>query len=609
MAAHISVACPNCQAHLKIRPTYFGHDMHCNKCQHRFAPSMTDQVASDPADEPADSIPNPAPAPTPTPTPTSTPPQAKISGVVERVEVECPGCRRSLKIRKQYLGQTIICNGCQAEFVASTTPPVDPAGPLLELKLAVEDGRRGLAALEEAVSSLRSEVEQSRGTVEFRPEADGHRSLDDFAARLETERDLAREQFEQLLGEIGRLRAEVAEVSSRPEPTVGIPPDLESRLGAIEEQVQANRDEHSSIRSTLVDHDGHRSRIESVVAGLETRGPDHGPALSTLRESIEARHSATADEIHGLTQQLREAEEEMLDQLQTLATTLDQVDALKAENASLREDLDRVVREQETSRQSAIDSAESFRVELLALRDSIVARSTVLPPEPPARVKPRPEPVKRASDAPVVDRPGSSSRSLLSELAQDLVVDRLYESNGSSTPSMADPAPSGSVPKLGPPEILEEFRRLNALVARRKDESDLGPTIDLARQLIPFTREHFGEQSVEHAVWLRNLGMMLLTRGDRAEAGELIGRALEIGRLKVALDPNPYAVCLVDMADVALAEGDRSRAQALCEEASALLQESQGPTHPLASRVRASLARISELSPLANGVQTSAVTT
>jgi hypothetical protein len=65
---------------------------------------------------------------------------------------ECPTCGRSLRVRVGYLGKQVVCQHCEARFVA-----IDPASALEEdirdstlleradLLLETVDRRRGLA--------------------------------------------------------------------------------------------------------------------------------------------------------------------------------------------------------------------------------------------------------------------------------------------------------------------------------------------------------------------------------------------------------------------------------------------------------------------------------
>ena len=146
----------------------------------------------------------------------------------DRVEIPCPGCGRSLRVRPEYFGLQIICKYCSQEFTAHPPPATphviswpDANGSMPESEPAEAGGYdRRLAALDglaERCETLGRTLEAARlewtnlraavGSLRREFEADPHRSR-------ESADDDARRQVESLTSELAEARARADRVQS-----------------------------------------------------------------------------------------------------------------------------------------------------------------------------------------------------------------------------------------------------------------------------------------------------------------------------------------------------------------------------------------------------------
>jgi len=159
------------------------------------------------------------------------------------------------------------------------------------------------------------------------------------------------------------------------------------------------------------------------------------------------------------------------------------------------------------------------------------------------------------------------------------------------------------------PEITAEYERLNDRFASFMNQGNPVEAIATARRLVSFTRDHFGEETTENALWLRNLGIMLSRQGNREEARELLLRARDISMLMLGSDQTPYAICLIDLAELHLAEGNRQEAMANCQQAMTILHKTLGPSHPLTMKAQGTMARITSIDTVVSAVKTTSIST
>jgi chromosome segregation ATPase len=137
--------------------------------------------------------------------------------VKQYLELACPNCQRSLRVRTEYLGKRIVCKHCQRQFTpvapAVVAPPV--AAPaeaperVAQLEEELRQARDGLAHHQAEYADALRELERVRGSLV---------ELEDRSHAREIEADELRERVKQeaeqhsaataRLGELDVLRAE-----------------------------------------------------------------------------------------------------------------------------------------------------------------------------------------------------------------------------------------------------------------------------------------------------------------------------------------------------------------------------------------------------------------
>jgi hypothetical protein len=151
------------------------------------------------------------------------------------ISISCPVCRRSLKVRRAYVGETVVCRYCDESFQvaapdvptvttsADASPGPPPAGAdhaLASFSVAVSGPKGPGAEMEQLdpgsslpaiVPVLASELEAHREAFEY----------------LGVERDALCEQVAQLQAEIARLCAERDESAYGPTPASARVPAVE----------------------------------------------------------------------------------------------------------------------------------------------------------------------------------------------------------------------------------------------------------------------------------------------------------------------------------------------------------------------------------------------
>ena len=709
MSDRIPVTCPNCRSALKIRTEFFGRRLECKRCRHRFAPSPADLI--DPT-----SLPEPSIGPPPD----------------EKVPVECPGCRRTLRVRPQYLGAVVLCKSCERRFVAMPASgdesPRGPAGRaegprreddgpdrdrlaferqvgqlagrlggvearLEELHLEKpgwaaeieraaagwEDHRRDFAALEANFSSVRTEFEEFRGKMGSGWEAEGRAFAGEVEARFEGERDLDRRQLEQLRIEVEGLGRLVADLAGRGLEAEARERALESRLGLLEgaadhgtergsrleerlrelegaevergaigeevglirDQVhslrqlaadqaealraglEASRAEDSAIRRAIGGREGHHARLESAMASLDALRLDGEQGVAVLREELEAGQHGLREEVEKLHQQLRQVAGDQAGRHGRLEGLLDRLDAGEAERNLLRQALENFRRELDAMRRDALAQSERSRSELAGLHAAMETRTSSPSPVVAASSAPRPDP-EGTPPLPAVSITGPSaitSRFNFDQLALDLVLDQSVRPGGrseaegpatnlaTSSTGAGVPAPSSPKATPDPSDVTAECQRFGEQFLRSMNQGDYAGGIATARHLVAYTGDHYGDRSLEQALWLRNLGVGLSRAGEMAEARATLHRALDICRLKPDSDQNPAAICLIDLAELYLAMGDRRQAKTLCQQSLAILTKGHGPDNPFVMRAHGCMARIGAADPGLSAIGTTSIST
>jgi len=143
----------------------------------------------------------------------------------------------------------------------------------------------------------------------------------------------------------------------------------------------------------------------------------------------------------------------------------------------------------------------------------------------------------------------------------------------------------------GDPEVADD----NALLATvlmelgRLDEAN-----QLLRSVLTASEATYGEDCVQVAVLLHNLGALSYRLGDHEGAEEQLKRALRIKEELFGPDHPEVAMTLANLAVLAEAIGSRAAAEQHCRRAIAALAAAVDETHPTLIACRSQLRRLSE---------------
>jgi chromosome segregation ATPase len=121
------------------------------------------------------------------------------------VELACPGCQRSLRIRTEYLGGGIRCNHCQHVFKAlARDGQVAAAAPVATPALARETARQPPAPFEAELRKAQAEI--AGRTADHTRAAQEARQARDEAARLTEQLQTLRHQADQTAARLQELQ-------------------------------------------------------------------------------------------------------------------------------------------------------------------------------------------------------------------------------------------------------------------------------------------------------------------------------------------------------------------------------------------------------------------
>jgi chromosome segregation ATPase len=240
--------------------------------------------------------------------------------VSDYLEMPCPQCKRSLRIRTSYVGLRLACKHCQHKFrvEGESKPPISPA-PGKPAESAIATKKEVLRPSDsvvrdrELLSSLQFQLEQVR-KQEGRSPALEH-ELDD----LRIERDA--------------LKIELAEVKA-----------TASRVTGLEAELTAARAEADRLRGDAGERERSRETIEELqhklAADSEVRARLEQRAATLESELCEARRVAGAD------REERDAEAAKVRELQSQIENLEQrLSTLDLEHEESRLDSTRAFRE------------------------------------------------------------------------------------------------------------------------------------------------------------------------------------------------------------------------------------------------------------------------
>ena len=626
MPARFSYACPECQTTLKLRPEYFGQSVECRQCHHRFSPPLSVLTDLAPAQDVEDK-----------------------NGHAEKVEAECPGCRHKLKVRRQYLGQIVTCNHCEHHFIASI------GSDDRSFSASQDDGEfpRIVAALETKLSGLQGEFDEFRRAL-----GTGRADLDsEIASRFEAERDFSRDERDRGRAEAENLRAMSLQLASQSAETASRLVTHGGRLDALEKKVERRIVREKRIRRKLSGLDSIRrsvgelqarceqldaprqnpragdespweqlrdqiASIESeqgsyrrAISGQEERRGDHDSALARLEASqgdlarliadvwakAGADSEASKSEFETLQARLEQTQAELANRQAVLDQALSRLVAIESERDSLQETLEGVRGELASIKSLAVARSDETRREVAELRASLNRK--IMEPSANGSTPNGPKPTPAAMKPVMAGGIRDESPIDFDALAENILSDRLSRGEDPSVSSamVAQRASSPrSVAASNPPrataEIAAEYNRLGLQFNRSMSRGVGAESIEAARDLVEFTRENYGAQGLEHALWLRNLGVCLSADGQRVEARDFLRRALAISQANADADHLPHAVCLIDLTELHLAEGELRPAKECCQRAIALLKKlDMAPSNPISVRVQGFRDRIDRM--------------
>ena len=156
----------------------------------------------------------------------------------------------------------------------------------------------------------------------------------------------------------------------------------------------------ASIRQAVNDREGRRVRLESASARLEASGLERGRDVNALREKLETGYAVVREEIEKLHELLQQVVNHHAERHGRLERSLDRLDPIESERASLRHEQEHLRQEQErfrleqdATRRELLAQSERSRSEVAGLRAELEAWKSSLSPAAEASGDPRPNSV------------------------------------------------------------------------------------------------------------------------------------------------------------------------------------------------------------------------
>lgn len=254
---HFVAVCPHCSTGLKVRRVYLGQPVACKQCSRQFLGEERDEPGTSAFGEGEVVAGTPAPLPE------------------DRIIATCPNCQATLRVRRQYIGNNVICKECERMFLV--LPPAE--GP--SNSTVNGPGQAEYDRLQSAYRGLQSEHAQLADRLE-------QRGLELDAARAEQEQmGLAEEAA---LAEADRLRSEADQLRAECD---------RLRLG-IDEIRRAFEEDERTEREEL-------ARVEAELVGLAARNEE----LQDLYESNKRLCAEYQERNQGLLEELARLRSEL----------------------------------------------------------------------------------------------------------------------------------------------------------------------------------------------------------------------------------------------------------------------------------------------------------
>jgi myosin protein heavy chain len=342
--------------------------------------------------------------------------------MVEYLQIACPSCQRTLRVRKQYVGLTVACSHCGNNFPVEQPPepsetgaPAERPAPQAVSETDHESYEKRIAELARALEEKESEVQQGRDertlVTEQLQQRDAERNrlgnqIKALTDELEQLREQAqvdavlRDELADSGAEVERLRAQIQSLESRAAVAESLEQELQSERaarGRLSEQVQklseelertrvernhlaehgmTHKTELDRLRTSLTDlersSEAEQASLEASSAQLKQAFDDARMGWGTEREVLEKQVGTATRQAAATTLELEKLRNER-DQLAAQCAAKDasireaeksfatEVEQLRQEVATLRQERDRVSQEAKQAHHRADELAEEIR--------------------------------------------------------------------------------------------------------------------------------------------------------------------------------------------------------------------------------------------------------
>jgi len=471
--SHFVAVCPNCLVSLKVRLTYSGSHVRCKHCEHKFRAFAPDHLVTPSSEEYQVG-------------PLNTP-----GSEVERIDVICPNCSASLRVRSELAGQHVRCKQCDHKFLVQKIEEVpaqirheDSESDLLE-RLCGQPGGPQSAAVEPRRTDQQPELTGELAAIREENERLGSRleTLQQDHADIQSERDSLLAQLEQFRGDHDRIQSEREqgrqeyqqvrdELASIRDALGGLSPDeipaLRAERQSLGDENQRLRDQVQSLQTELSSGRGlAQEENDRLGARLNTLHQDHAD-IQSERDSLLAQleqFRGDHDRIQSEREQGRQEHQQVRDELASIRDALgglspDEIPALRAERQSLGDENQRL-RDQVQSLQTELSSSRGL-AQLVADREEETRLARLQAEELNQRIKQLDDRLNGVHGE--RDQLGEQLRDLQAQLSNmELQRDELNE-------RVADHAQALSASQVRNDELAEQLRQRDNELATKVEE-------------------------------------------------------------------------------------------------------------------------------------------
>jgi chromosome segregation ATPase/DNA-directed RNA polymerase subunit RPC12/RpoP len=267
--------------------------------------------------------------------------------MVEYLQISCPSCQRTLRVRKQYAGREVACSHCGQSFVVQQPdePHESAMHPVRHHPQAISEAER--ESYEKQVADLADELQKVR--ADHQKIASELAVVTEQVQRRDAERDQLGNQVKELTAQLEQLREqaqvdavlrdELADSQAELEQLRAQIQSLESRVAAadrleqelkienvqrdrLNEQLQKLSEEVVAVRverDRLADQDTtHTAELEQLHTSLEQFRQES----TSLRQERD-RHAQEANQAHARNSELAEKIRTLESKLAQPTTSLD----------------------------------------------------------------------------------------------------------------------------------------------------------------------------------------------------------------------------------------------------------------------------------------------